>query len=84
MLPLKETFQVAGIMLHNSKTLRVQIKFACRKFSPEFYLTFPLAFVFRKLKSRWAPLRKRFKGCNGKKKYYQTGSAQCRSVFVLI
>jgi len=84
MLPLKETLQVAGIMLHNRKALRVQVKFTCRKLSPEFYLTFPLSFVFRKLKSRWAPLRKRFKGCNGKKKYYQTNSAQCRSVFDLL
>jgi len=66
---LKKAQQVGGIVLCNGKTVRVQVKFTCRQFSPVFYFTFPLAFVLSKLEGRWCTLSKRFKGCNGKKKY---------------
>jgi hypothetical protein len=84
MLPVKETLQVAGVMLNNGKTVGVQVEITRRQFTFEFYFTFPLAFVFGKLKSRWVPLSERFKGYSGKKQCYQTNSAQCLSVFNLL
>jgi hypothetical protein len=67
-----------------ARTIGVQVEFTRGQFTLEFYFTFPLAFVFGKLKSRWVPLSERFKGYSGKKKCYQTNSAQCLSVFNLL
>jgi hypothetical protein len=69
MLVLKIMQQVAGAVLYNGKSVRMQVKVSRRQFALEFYVAFPLAFVLGKLKSRWPTLSERFKGCNGKKKY---------------
>jgi hypothetical protein len=50
MLPLKETLQVGGVVLYYGKAVWMQIEIARRQFAFEFYFTFPLAFIFGKLK----------------------------------
>ncbi len=50
MLPLKKALQVSGIMLYYGKPVWMQLEIARRQFAFEFYFTFPLAFIFGKLK----------------------------------